>query len=139
MIDFFQEDSSFSLQNEEKVKKWIRSIVELYSKEIAELNFYFCSDEYLLELNKAELNHDFYTDVITFDNCIDNLIFGDIYISIDRVEANEQKYSDGKYPEILRILIHGVLHLLGYKDKLPNEKKLMTEKENLALELFFKM
>jgi len=139
LIEFFQEDTSFVLPNEEKVIDWITEIVELYGKEVAEINFYFCSDDYLLAINRSELNHDYYTDVITFDNCIDNLIFGDIYISIDRVEENERNFSDGKYPEILRIIAHGVLHLLGYKDKMPNEKAIMTEKENLALGFFSKM
>jgi len=139
LIEFFQEDTSFALPNEEKVIDWITQIVELYDKEVAEINIYFCSDDYLLAINRSELNHDYYTDVITFDNCIDNLIFGDIYISIDRVEDNEKSFSDGKYPEILRIIAHGILHLLGYKDKAPNEKVIMTEKENLALDFFSKM
>lgn len=139
MIEFFNEDLEFSLLEPEKVKKWIFSIVELHGKELAELNFYFCSDEYLLNINRSELQHDFYTDVITFDNCIDDLVFGDIYISIDRVLENEKMFSDGKYPEILRIIIHGVLHLLGFKDKQDHEKKKMTENENLALDFYFKM
>jgi rRNA maturation RNase YbeY len=139
LIEFFNEDLEFSLLEPEKVKKWIFSIVELHGKELAELNFYFCSDEYLLNINRSELQHDFYTDVITFDNCIDDLVFGDIYISIDRVLENEKMFSDGKYPEILRIIIHGVLHLLGFKDKQDHEKKKMTENENLALDFYFKM
>ncbi len=139
MIEFFNEDLEFSLLEPEKVKKWIFSIVELHGKELAELNFYFCSDDYLLNINRSELQHDFYTDVITFDNCIDDLIFGDIYISIDRVLENEKMFSDGKYPEILRIIIHGVLHLLGFKDKQDHEKTKMTENENLALDFYFKM
>jgi len=139
LIEFFNEDLEFSLLEPEKVKKWIFSIVELHGKELAELNFYFCSDDYLLNINRSELQHDFYTDVITFDNCIDDLIFGDIYISIDRVLENEKMFSDGKYPEILRIIIHGVLHLLGFKDKQDHEKTKMTENENLALDFYFKM
>ncbi len=138
-INFYQEDIDFNLENELKVIEWINVVAELYSKQVGELNFFLCSDNYLLDINRNELNHDYYTDVITFDNCIDDLIFGDIYISVDRVAENEKKYSDGKYPEILRIIIHGVLHLIGFKDKELDEKNIMTDKENLALELYSKM
>lgn len=139
MIEFFNENIDYSLRESEKIKEWINEIVTLHSKEVGELNFYFCSDDRLLEINRSELNHDFYTDVITFDNCIATLVFGDIYISIDRVNENEKKFSDGKYPEILRIIIHGVLHLLGFKDKTEKEKEIMTINENKALEFYQKM
>ena len=137
MINFINEDINYALENVESITQWISEIVTLHEKVVAELNFYFCSDEYILKLNNKVLAHDFYTDIITFDNCIDNLVMGEIYISTERVSENEKSFSDGKYPEILRVIIHGVLHLLGYNDHSDAEKTKMRIHENNALDIYF--
>jgi rRNA maturation RNase YbeY len=93
----------------------------------------FCSDEYLLDVNKKYLNHDYYTDIITFDYVEDKIISGDIFISSDRVRENANQFNVSFEMELFRIIIHGILHLLGYKDKTKKDKSLMTEKENFYL------
>ena len=98
----------------------------------------FCSDEYLLEINKKHLNHNYYTDIITFDYCVENIVSGDLYISIDRVKENAKTFNDSFINELSRVVIHGVLHLCGYNDKTESEKKIMTQKENQYINLLNK-
>ncbi|MCX2573755.1 rRNA maturation RNase YbeY [Pedobacter sandarakinus] len=130
-ISFFSESIKYSLPQKLKVKKWISASVKKEGFELEELNFIFCSDEYLLGINQKYLNHDTYTDIITFDNSeIEKQIMGDIFISIERVIENAKTYKTSDFDEVCRIMMHGTLHLLGYKDKGKTAKTLMTQKED---------
>ena len=116
------------------IKKWLQETIELQGYKLAELNFIFCSDEYLLRVNQDFLQHDYYTDVITFDNSEElKTILGDIFISIDRVKDNAKQNNATAHDELCRIMIHGTLHLLGYKDKTKKAKTEMTAKEDFYL------
>lgn len=133
-INFFQEDVNFKLSGKLKLKQWIKDTIAAEGYKLDELNYIFCSDEYLLGINQQYLDHDTYTDIITFDNSErPKLITGDIFISIERIRENAEKFSVSVNRELQRVVIHGALHLLGYKDKKPAEKKLMTEKEDFYL------
>ncbi|TCK82973.1 rRNA maturation RNase YbeY [Albibacterium bauzanense] len=130
-IHFFTEDIEFKLKNKTNLKKWIIESVEAESSFVGELNFIFCSDEYLLKINQEYLNHDTYTDIITFDNSEeDDEISGDIFISAERVTENASQLNIDPQTELHRIIIHGVLHLIGFLDKAPKDKALMTSKED---------
>lgn len=132
-INFFYEDVEDLHLNKVKLKNWIKSVIKEEGSSSGDLSFIFCSDEYLLEINKQYLNHDYFTDIITFDYVDNGLISGDIFISVERVAENAESFKVSFSNELNRIIIHGVLHLLGYKDKASNEKKLMTEKEDYFL------
>jgi len=133
-ISFFEEGISYKLKNKSAVKKWITETIEAEGYKLKELTYIFCSDEYLLQINQQYLNHDTYTDIITFDNSeIAGVIIGDIFISIDRIRENAAKYSIPDTDELHRVIIHGALHLLGYKDKTVVTKKKMTQKEDFYL------
>ncbi len=113
------------------MKKWLKASIEKEGFKLGELNFIFCSDEYLLGINQQYLNHDTYTDIITFDNSDkEKLIVSDIFISIERVKENALTFKTNEFDEVCRIMIHGTLHLLGYKDKGKTAKALMTQKED---------
>ncbi|MFW0714537.1 rRNA maturation RNase YbeY [Pedobacter sp. N23S346] len=130
-ISFFTESISYNLPQKLKVKKWIKAAVEKEGFKLQELNFIFCSDEYLLGINRQYLNHDTYTDIITFDNSEqEKQIVSDIFISIERVKENAKTFNTNDFDEVCRIMIHGTLHLLGYKDKGKAAKALMTQKED---------
>ena len=133
-INFFEEDVRFKLKDKTKVKTWIKAVIEAEGYKLQEVNYVFCSDEYLLGINRQYLDHDTYTDIITFDNSEkDKVITGDIFISIDRIRENAKKFNSGELNELHRVIIHGALHLLGYKDKTAENKKLMTSKEDQYL------
>jgi probable rRNA maturation factor len=135
-INFFEEDISFKLKDKAGVKKWIRSALEAEGYKLGELNYIFCSDQYLLQINQQYLNHDTYTDIITFDNSDkENVVTGDIFISIERIRENSSKFNSGVLDELLRVIIHGALHLMGYQDKKSEAKKIMTGKEDHYLSL----
>ena len=138
-ITFSNNDIKFSLKEKTKFKNWIKKIVELQNKKLGDVSYLFCTDEYILEVNQTYLNHDTYTDIITFDYVEGDKISGDILISVDRVGENAQKFGVPFEQELHRVIIHGVLHLLGNKDKTEAEAKKMREKENEALEVFAKM
>ncbi|MCX3264374.1 rRNA maturation RNase YbeY [Pedobacter agri] len=130
-ISFFTESVRYNLPQKLKVKKWIKATIEKEGFELQELNFIFCSDEYLLGINQQYLNHDTYTDIITFDNSdVEKQIVSDIFISIERVKENAKTFKINEFDEVCRIMIHGTLHLLGYKDKGKAAKTLMTQKED---------
>jgi rRNA maturation RNase YbeY len=133
-----EEELDFSLQEEKKVKTWIKKIVKQENKACGQLYYFFCSDEHLLNINKEFLNHTTYTDIITFDYSEKKTISGEIFISIDRVKENAKKYKKPFSDELRRIIIHGVLHLCGYSDKSVASKKAMRKKEDEALILFGK-
>lgn len=131
-VFFHKENVSFSI-NEELVVKWLDESVKPLGFDIGELSFIFCSDEYLKKINVKYLNHDFFTDVITFDYSKGNLLFGDVYVSTDRVQENAKTYNSSFNKELFRVIIHGVLHLCGFNDKTKKEKTLIRSKENEAL------
>ena len=110
-----------------------------YNSITCELNYIFCNDKYLLDINTRYLNHDFYTDVITFDYCLGNNISGDIFISIERVKENSILYNVAFEEELLRVIVHGLLHLLGFMDKSKEEKKLMRDLEDSCILMFQKI
>jgi rRNA maturation RNase YbeY len=116
-----------------KVKSWIKSVAEKRGFKVGEISYIFCSDDYLLDINKTYLKHDFYTDIITFDYTDAKKISGDLYISIDRVRDNAQELNLGFEQELHRVIIHGVLHLLGLKDKTEEEAKEMRKAEEECL------
>ena len=133
-INFFTEDITYTLKNKTIIKKWIESTIVEEGYQLAELNFILCSDEYLLRINQDYLQHDDYTDVITFDNSEElKTIVGDIFISLDRIKENASNFKSTTVNELCRVIIHGTLHLLGYKDKTKAAKMLMTEKEDFYL------
>ncbi|WP_339736805.1 rRNA maturation RNase YbeY [uncultured Sunxiuqinia sp.] len=129
---YFEEIEEFQLDLP-KSKKWIKNTISKEGSQPGDITFIFCSDDYLLEINRQYLDHDYYTDIITFDYVEGDLISGDIFISVDRVRENAATFGVSFLNELNRIVIHGVLHLLGYKDKEPEEKELMTTKEDTYL------
>lgn len=133
-INFFTEDSSFRLKNKRKLKSWILDTVQLENCRTGEINYIFTSDKYLLNINKQYLSHNYYTDIITFNYCENKVINGDIYISIDTVKNNSTRFTVTFNDELNRVMIHGILHLLGYDDHNEKEKLEMREKENYYLE-----
>lgn len=134
-IHFYQEEVSFKIQNIKALRVWINESALKENKIVENLSFIFCSDDVLLKINKKYLNHDFYTDVISFDYSEGNLVSGDIYISIDRVKENSKKFECSVMDELHRIIIHGLLHLFGYSDKTPGLKAIMKDKEDFYLSL----
>jgi probable rRNA maturation factor len=131
MLNFFSEDVDFDLPRPLKTKKWIKNTSKSEGYEISDLNYIFCSDEYLLEINKQYLDHDYFTDIITFDNSEeDNVLEGDIYISVDRVRENAETFHADFETEMRRVLVHGLLHLMGYEDSDESLKKVMRGKED---------
>jgi rRNA maturation RNase YbeY len=135
-INFFNEDVTYTLKNKMAIRAWINSAITAEGYLLEELNFIFCSDEYLWRMNQEFLDHDTYTDVITFDNSERlKTINGDIFISIDRVRENAAEIKVPATTELCRVMIHGTLHLLGYKDKTKSAKSQMTAKEDHYLSL----
>lgn len=135
-VNFFVEEIDFDLDDQKIISQWLEKIATKYDSSIREINYIFCSDDYLLQINKEYLNHDYYTDIITFDNAEEEgLIEGDIFISIDRVNDNAFQLKIAFREELHRVIVHGLLHLLGFGDKSDAEKKVMREKENACLSL----
>jgi probable rRNA maturation factor len=134
MIQFHNQNIAFSLLQKRKVTHWIKDIISEYNYSAGELNFVFCNDEYILQLNQKFLNHDYYTDIITFNDNLDEIVNGDIYISIDRVKENSLLFSVTFNEELKRVIIHGILHLLGFSDETDDLKKKMRNLENKALQ-----
>jgi rRNA maturation RNase YbeY len=136
MIHFCTEDITFSLKEKLKHKAWLNEVAKQEGKKILELTYVFCSDEYLLQINQEYLNHDTLTDIVTFDNSEDpKKIEGDIFISIERVRENGYKLGTSE-TELERVMVHGLLHLLGYKDKKKEDKALMTQKEDFYIKQY---
>jgi probable rRNA maturation factor len=137
MIRFFVEDIKFNVTEKIKLKKWLNQIAILENFMIIEINYIFCSDEYLLQINKEYLQHNDLTDVITFDQSeITNEIEGDIYISIERVQDNAKNLGFTFQDELKRVIAHGLLHLIGYRDKTTNDILIMRQKEDFYLNLW---
>ena len=137
MISFFKENTSFDIKQKNKIKTWLKNIASGYGFEAGDLNYVFCDDEYLLEMNRQYLGHDYYTDIITFDSREDvrnKRLDGDIFISVDTVRANGAEYGEGFEREMMRVIAHGLLHLVGFDDHTAAQQKKMRKAENTALE-----
>ncbi|TDB57349.1 rRNA maturation RNase YbeY [Arundinibacter roseus] len=134
MIQFFAEDVEYDLPNPTKVKRWLKFVIESEGFSLNQLNYIFCSDEYLLNMNREHLQHDYYTDIITFDTSDDELqVEGEIYISTDRVKENADGLDVTFDDELRRVIVHGVLHLVGYTDENELLKSKMRMKEDFYL------
>lgn len=132
-IYFNVEDIDFELQDEDKVKRWIKTTITSRGFRVGNISYLFCSDEHLYKVNVEFLNHDTYTDIITFDYVNGNLVSGDILISVDRVRDNARQFGVSFDQELLRVIIHGIHHLLGQGDKTEIEAKEMRQKEAQSL------
>jgi probable rRNA maturation factor len=135
-ISFNTVDTNYTVRQKSVIRQWVELTIRKERKNLGSISFNLCTDEYLLSVNKEHLNHDYYTDIITFDFCEDNVVAGDIYVSIDRVKDNAKIENKTIPNELHRVLIHGVLHLCGYKDKKPGDARLMRQKEDFYLSLF---
>lgn len=135
MIDFNYE-TDFILENEEAISNWISNVISSENKKEGEINYIFCDDEYLLQINQEHLQHDYYTDIISFDYTVGNEINGDMFISVDRVKENAEDFKVTFEDELRRVMVHGVLHYCGYKDKSEADEFLMRSKEDEKLALF---
>ena len=135
-VNFFTEDLQYNLKQKTRIRTWLLETIKAEGYTLEELNFILCSDDYLLAINQQYLEHDTYTDVITFDNSEEpETILGDIFISIERIQENARTFKGTVHEELCRVMIHGTLHLLGYLDKTKAEKTLMTQKEDHYLDL----
>lgn len=135
-IDFNYEDVDYRILDEDKIKSWINEVILLEQKKPSNLCYIFCSDEYLLNVNQQYLNHDYYTDIITFDYVEDGNISGDMFISIDRTQDNAKTFNVSRETELNRVIIHGVLHLIGYDDLTDEQEEQIHAMEDKYLKLF---
>lgn len=136
-INFFSEEIKFDLPQKLRRKNWLKKLAQSDNFKIGELNYIFCSDEYLYQINVDYLDHHTYTDIITFDNSeTEGKIEGDIFISIDRIRENASKLEQSEGTELSRVISHGLFHLMGYKDKSKVQSELMRSKEEFAIKLF---
>lgn len=130
-ITFNSEDTKFNITGHKReVASWIRSAAQEEGFRVGDINVVFCSDSYLLGINRQYLQHDYYTDIITFDYCEDGVLSGDLFISVDTVQGNAAEYKVMFHVELLRVIIHGIMHLVGYKDKTDTDAAKMREREN---------
>lgn len=134
-ISFFCEDTDFTLSKPSKIKAWLEHVAEHYNTSIASVNYIFCSDNYLLNINQSYLNHDEYTDIITFDQSEEDGIAADIFISIDRITENAITFNTPTEQELHRVMVHGILHIIGFNDHTNDEKKVMRKTEEACLSL----
>ena len=135
MIELFYE-TEFEIKESQIWIDWVTESMKNEGKSIEELNYIFCDDEYLLEINRQYLDHDYYTDVIGFDNSEDDVLTGDIFISVERIADNAEQNKVSFDNELARVMIHGILHFAGYPDKEEEQKRIMTEKEDFYLNRF---
>ncbi len=135
MLDINYEDVDDLSLNDIDLTNWISKVCINENYNLGDISLIFCSDEYLLDMNRTHLDHDYYTDIITFDYTDNQIVSGDLFISIDRVRDNASDFNVSFEHELHRVIIHGVLHLCGYKDKSDDEEKLMRTKENIALSM----
>ena len=126
----FNSETSFTLKNQKKLVKWIGDVISSEGFQVGEINYIFCDDSYLNKINQEFLNHDTFTDIISFDYTLGKEVGGDIFISIERVLENAEKFNEVFETELHRVMIHGILHFIGYKDKTKKDKTLMRTKED---------
>lgn len=135
MISFIEEDVNAKLRNRRIIKSWIQLVADSYGYKVGNLCYIFCNDDKILDVNNQYLKHNYYTDIITFDYVDNGVLDGDMFISIDTVKSNSELFNSTYTNELHRVIIHGVLHLCGLKDKSPKDEKNMREAENKALAL----
>ena len=135
IINFYSEND-FNLENTDLYKNWLQRVISSEDKRLGEISYIFCDDEYLLDINQRFLDHDTYTDIISFDDSMGNLLNGDIYISTERVEENAAEFNEDFETELKRVIVHGILHYCGYKDKSEEDAALMRRKESEKIKLF---
>ena len=134
MIQYFSENIPMPALKKQKINRWIKQTAHNYEKKVGEIAYIFCNNERILEINRQYLQHDYYTDIITFDDSTDSTISGDIFISLETVKSNAEDFCVDFEEELHRVIIHGILHLCGQDDITPELKAEMTRKENKALE-----
>lgn len=132
----FNYETDFQLENEIQFSDWISRVILSENKKEGDINYIFCDDEYILEINKQYLDHDYYTDIISFDYSVGNELNGDIFVSIERVKENATDFNAPFDEELKRVIIHGILHYCGYKDKSEEDEALMRSKEDEKTKMF---
>ena len=135
MVSFFTQDTSFAFKYKRLTSKWLKEVASSEAKKIGDVSVIFCSDNYLLDVNIKYLGHDYYTDIITFDYCEGSVLSGDLFISVDSVRENASFYNVPFDEELNRVIVHGLLHLIGYDDHTPDDIATMRSKENYYLSL----
>ena len=135
MVRFFTEDTKFVLKNRLLVRKWLKLVAGSEMKKLGDINIIFCSDNYILDVNMKYLQHDYFTDIITFDYCEGDFLSGDLFISIDSVRENSVFYNTEFQNELNRVMVHGVLHLIGYDDHCDEDIAMMRSKEDYYLNI----
>ena len=135
MIQFYAEEIALPAIQQEQIRTWVKAVADSYGKKTGDISYIFCSDEKILEVNRQYLQHDYYTDIITFDYTSGSKIAGDLFISLDTVRTNAEQFADSYEEELHRTIIHGILHLCGINDKGPGEREIMEAAENRALDL----
>ena len=133
MVSYFTQDTDFKFKSKRLTSQWLKLVAQAESKKLGAVSVIFCSDNYLLDVNKKYLNHDYFTDIITFDYCEGDLISGDLFISIDSVKDNSEFYKSCFEDELNRVIVHGVLHLIGYDDHTESDVAMMRSKEDFYL------
>lgn len=133
MISYQSEGIELPAIKKRETTAWIKAVAETYGKRVGEIAYIFCTDERILEVNRQYLQHDYFTDIITFDYCEGNRLSGDLFISLDTVRTNAEQFADSYNSELYRVIIHGILHLVGINDKGPGEREIMEAAENKAL------
>lgn len=139
MITFQTDDIEMPKLNQQQITEWVKQVALSYQKRVGNIAYFFCSDKRILEVNREYLQHDYYTDIITFDYCVGNRLSGDLFISLDTVLSNAELFNQPYERELHRVIIHGVLHLCGINDKGPGEREIMEAAENKALALLDEM
>lgn len=135
MIRYFQEDIRFELKQKMQNNRWLKMVAGSEMRRIGAVNIIFCSDNYILDVNMKYLQHDYFTDIITFDYCEKDILSGDLFISIDSVRENAQFYGTEFVDELNRVMVHGLLHLIGYDDHTEADIAVMRQKENYYLQM----
>ncbi len=135
MVSYFVQDTDFKFVKRRLNNAWLKLVADSEVRKLGNINIIFCSDNYILDVNMKYLQHDYFTDIITFDYCEGNVLSGDLFISVDSVRENSMFFKTEFADELNRVIVHGILHLIGYDDHTPEEQKIMREKENYYLEL----
>lgn len=135
MVSYFFENTDFLFKGKVKNNRWLKIVAESEIRKLGDINIIFCSDNYILDINQRFLGHDYFTDIITFDYCEGEKLSGDLFVSVDSVRENSVEYGTTFNEELCRVMVHGVLHLIGYDDHTKAQQKQMREKENYYLSL----
>ena len=135
MVSYFTQDTAFRFKEKRITSRWLKAVAESEGKKIGDISVIFCSDNYLLDINKKYLKHDYFTDIITFNYCEGDKLSGDLFISVDSVRANAEFYETEFPVELRRVIVHGLLHLMGYDDHKDEDITQMRAKENACLQL----